>query len=151
MGVDTKKSRYVYQGPYSVGDTAPIPFKYIKAEHIEVYRDSMKLEYNVEYSITGQNVYLMTPIAAVESLVVLRNTKRDQDSEFPQEGKFDSAEVEEALDKLANEWLEESVYMIEQRAEIMNMVAMLTVSGIIAWAVFGTFDMQDQITSAMGK
>lgn len=100
MGVDTKKSRYVYQGPYSVGDTAPIPFKYIKAEHIEVYRDSTKLEYNVEYSITGQNVYLMTPIAAVESLVVLRNTKRDQDSEFPQEGKFDSAEVEEAFDKL---------------------------------------------------
>ncbi len=58
---------------------------------------------------------------------------------------------EEALDKLANEWLEESVYMIEQRAEIMNMVAMLSVSGIIAWAVFGTFDMQDQITSSMGK
>ena len=58
---------------------------------------------------------------------------------------------EEALDKLANEWLEESVYMIEQRSEIMNMIAMLTVSGIIAWAVFGTFDMQDQITSAMGK
>ena len=58
---------------------------------------------------------------------------------------------EEALDKLANEWLEESVYMIEQRAEIMNMIAMLSVSGIIAWAVFGTFDMQDQITSAMGK
>ena len=58
---------------------------------------------------------------------------------------------EEALDKLANEWLEESVYIIEQRSEIMNMIAMLTVSGIIAWAVFGTFDMQDQITSAMGK
>ena len=58
---------------------------------------------------------------------------------------------EEALDKLANEWLEESVYMIEQRAEIMNIIAMLTVSGVIAWAVFGTFDMQDQITSSMGK
>lgn len=58
---------------------------------------------------------------------------------------------EEALDKLANEWLEESVYIIEQRSEIMNMIAMLSVSGIIAWAVFGTFDMQDQITSAMGK
>ena len=58
---------------------------------------------------------------------------------------------EEALDKLANEWLEESVYMIEQKSEIMNAVALLTISGIIAWAVFGTFDMQDQITSAMGK
>lgn len=100
MGVDTKQSRYVYQGPYAVGDTAPIPFKYIKARHIEVYRDSTLLEYNVEYTITGQNVYLMTPIAAAETLVVMRNTARDQDSEFPQEGKFDSAEVEEALDKL---------------------------------------------------
>jgi type II secretory pathway component PulF len=58
---------------------------------------------------------------------------------------------EEALDKLANEWLEESVYLIEQKAEVMNIIAMLFVSGIIAWAVFGTFDMQDQITSNMGK
>lgn len=58
---------------------------------------------------------------------------------------------EEALDKLANEWLEDSVYLIEQKADIMNMVALLTVSGIIAWAVFGTFDMQDQITSSMGR
>ncbi len=57
---------------------------------------------------------------------------------------------EEALENLANNWLDESVYMIEQKAEIMNMVAILTVAGIIAWAVFGVFDMQDQITSAMG-
>ena len=57
---------------------------------------------------------------------------------------------EEALENLANEWLEESVYLIEQKASILNMVAILTVAGIIAWAVFGVFDMQDQITSAMG-
>ncbi|MBR6327602.1 MAG: type II secretion system F family protein [Alphaproteobacteria bacterium] len=57
---------------------------------------------------------------------------------------------EEALENLANNWLEESVYMIEQKAEILNMVAILTVAAIIAWAVFGVFDMQDQITSAMG-
>lgn len=58
---------------------------------------------------------------------------------------------EDALDSLANEWLEDSVYLIEQKAEIMNIVAMLFVAGVIAWAVFGTFDMQDQITSSMGK
>lgn len=56
---------------------------------------------------------------------------------------------EEALENLANEWLEESVYMIEQKAGILNMVAILSVAGIIAWAVFGVFDMQDQITSSM--
>lgn len=100
MGVDTKQSRYVYQGPYSVGDIAPIPFRYIRPEHIEVYRDDKQLELNVEYTITGQNVYLQTPIAAAESLTIVRNTTRDQDSDYPQEGKFDSAEIEESLDKL---------------------------------------------------
>lgn len=57
---------------------------------------------------------------------------------------------EEAMDKLANDWLEESVYVIEQRASVLNMVALLSVGGVIAWAVMGVFDMQDQITSAMG-
>lgn len=57
---------------------------------------------------------------------------------------------EEALESLANNWLEESVYMIEQKAGILNMIAILMVAAIIAWAVFGVFDMQDQITSAMG-
>ena len=57
---------------------------------------------------------------------------------------------EEALEKLANDWLEESVYMIEQKASILNMAALLAVSGVIAWAVFGVFEMQEQITDAMG-
>ena len=57
---------------------------------------------------------------------------------------------EEALEKLANEWLDESVYLIENKASILNMVAILTVAAIIAWSVMGVFDMQDQITSSMG-
>ena len=57
---------------------------------------------------------------------------------------------EEALEQLANDWLEESVYLIGQKAEILNMVALLTVSAVIAWSVFATFEMQDQITNAMG-
>ncbi|MDR1025910.1 MAG: type II secretion system F family protein, partial [Lactobacillus sp.] len=57
---------------------------------------------------------------------------------------------EEALENLANEWLDESVYVIENKASILNMVAILAVAGVIAWAVMGVFDMQDQITSAMG-
>lgn len=57
---------------------------------------------------------------------------------------------EEALEKLADDWLEESAYMIEQKASLLNMAALLAVAGVIAWAVFGVFEMQDQITSAMG-
>lgn len=58
---------------------------------------------------------------------------------------------EDAIDKLANEWLDESVYVIEQKASILNMIALLSIGGVIAWAVMGVFDMQDQITSGMGK
>ena len=57
---------------------------------------------------------------------------------------------EEALEKLANDWLDESAFMIEQKASVLNMVAMLAVSGVIGWAVFGVFEMQEQITDAMG-
>ena len=57
---------------------------------------------------------------------------------------------EEALDNMANEWLEDSVYMIEEKAGILNMVALLAIGAVIAWAVMGTFEMQDQITSNMG-
>lgn len=58
---------------------------------------------------------------------------------------------EEALEKLANDWLDESVYLIEQKASILNMIALLSIGGVIAWAVMGTFEMQDQITSNMGR
>lgn len=57
---------------------------------------------------------------------------------------------EEALNNMANEWLEESVIVIEQKASVLNMVALLAIGGVIAWAVMGTFEMQDQITSNMG-
>ena len=55
-----------------------------------------------------------------------------------------------ALNQMANEWLEDSVTSIEQKAGVLNMVATLFVSGVIAWSVMGTFAMQEQITAAMG-
>jgi type II secretory pathway component PulF len=57
---------------------------------------------------------------------------------------------EQALDQMANEWLEESVEGITQKASLLNMFAIFMVGGVISWAVLGTFDMQDQITDSMG-
>ena len=77
--------------------------------------------------------------------------------EFPDKEVVDDLKIyseldnfEEALDNMANEWLEESVIMIEEKAAILNMVALLAIGAVIAWAVMGTFEMQDQITSNMG-
>ena len=55
-----------------------------------------------------------------------------------------------ALRTLANEWLEDSIREIEQKAAVLNALAILMIAGIIAWVVSGTFAMQDQMVSGMG-
>ena len=56
----------------------------------------------------------------------------------------------EALENLANSWLENSIRQIDTMTAILNAVAILSIAGFIAWAVWGTFDMQDQMVSGMG-
>ena len=54
---------------------------------------------------------------------------------------------DDALDSLANEWLDQSIQKIQDQAAILNMLAILLVALTIAWVVFGTFEMQDQVVS----
>ena len=56
---------------------------------------------------------------------------------------------DENLSKIANDYLEESVRKMERVSNLLNSVGILVVSAIIAWVVLGTFQMQDQITSAL--
>ena len=55
-----------------------------------------------------------------------------------------------ALNTLANEWLEDSIRDIEQKAAALNAFAILMIAAIVAWVVAGTFAMQDQMVSGMG-
>ena len=57
---------------------------------------------------------------------------------------------DENLNKIANDYLEESVRKMEHISSILNSIGILIVSAIIAWVVLGTFQMQDQITAALG-
>lgn len=57
---------------------------------------------------------------------------------------------QEALNQMANEWLEDSIRDVAKKADILNMIAILAISGIVAWVVMGTFAMQDQMVQAMG-
>jgi type II secretory pathway component PulF len=56
---------------------------------------------------------------------------------------------DENLMKIANDYLAESVRRIEVISSTLNSVGILLVSLIIGWVVFGTFQMQDQITAAL--
>ena len=53
------------------------------------------------------------------------------------------------LQKLANTYLNESVRKMEKLSNFMNSVGILMVSAVIGWVVFGTFQMQEQITSML--
>ena len=56
----------------------------------------------------------------------------------------------EALEQLANEWLGNAVHVIEQKSAWLNNFAILAIAATVAWAVAGTFAMQDQMVSGMG-
>ena len=55
----------------------------------------------------------------------------------------------ESLDAIAHEWLRDSEQAILTKAGALNTFAILFVSGIIAWAVFGTYELQNQLVAAM--
>ncbi len=57
---------------------------------------------------------------------------------------------QEALENLANGWLENSIRTIGKQAEVLNAIAILMIAAVIGWVVWGTFVMQDQMVSGMG-
>ena len=56
----------------------------------------------------------------------------------------------QALEQLADDWLENGVRVIEQKSAWMNNFAILMIAATVAWAVAGTFAMQEQMVSGMG-
>ncbi len=84
--------------------------------------------------------------------VALNNTGRD----FPNRELIgdlsiyaDMNDFDKNLSHLANDYLDSSVRKMESISNVLNSIGILLVSAIIAWVVFGTFQMQDQITSAL--
>ena len=61
----------------------------------------------------------------------------------------DMTEFDKNISAIANEYLDESVRKMESISNVLNGIGIMLVSGIIAWVVLGTFQMQDQITAAL--
>lgn len=53
------------------------------------------------------------------------------------------------INQIARDYMEESVRKMESIANVLNSIGIILVSVIIGWVVFGTFQMQEQITSAL--
>ncbi|MDR1826308.1 MAG: type II secretion system F family protein [Rickettsiales bacterium] len=61
----------------------------------------------------------------------------------------DMNEFDRNLAHMAKDYMEQSVRKMESLSGILNGAGILLVSAVIAWVVFGTFDMQEQITNAL--
>jgi len=53
------------------------------------------------------------------------------------------------LTNISNDYLENSVKKIESVSNVLNTIGIILISGVIAWVLFGTFQMQDQIQIAL--
>lgn len=103
MTIPVEQTRYIYKGPYSIGDTIPIPFSYSNETDVKLYLDDSPLEINVGYGVTGQNINVLTNIGSGTKVVVQRETPLDNDAEFPQEAEFDSDKINNAIDKVTRQ------------------------------------------------
>ena len=61
----------------------------------------------------------------------------------------DMNDFDKNVNQIARDYMEESVRKMESIANVLNSVGIILVSVIIGWVVFGTFQMQEQITSAI--
>lgn len=55
----------------------------------------------------------------------------------------------EMLETLGKEWMEDSVKLIKQQAQVLNTISLLFMGGIVAWIFSGMFSIQQQITSSV--
>jgi hypothetical protein len=97
--VETGKSE-IYAGPYTVGTVLGIPFTFLKPEHIHVLRNATELSPTSEFIVEGDSIRLLIPIASNETVTIYRATPVDNDADFPQESKFPSEKIADAIDKL---------------------------------------------------
>ncbi len=55
----------------------------------------------------------------------------------------------EMLEVLGKEWMEDSIKLIKQQAQVLNTISLLVMGGIVAWIFSGMFSIQQQITSSV--
>jgi type II secretory pathway component PulF len=123
----------------SAGGSIPVSMKMLADNGTRYLKDILNRA--LQYIANGDNLGR-----------ALRNTETN----FPSEEIIgdlsiyaDMNEFDQNLEQIANEYLDSSVRKMESISNIMNSFGILLVSLVIAWVVFGTFEMQDQITAAL--
>ena len=122
MLIDDENIRVQYdstaESPIMTGDPLPLPFKFVEKTQVRaILSDGTELILNQDYTVgypeeeepdedeslvmtDNMVVILNIDIPVGETITIYRETALDQTSEFPQEARFSSRKIEDALDKL---------------------------------------------------
>ena len=122
MLIDEENIRVQYdstaESPIMAGDPLPLPFKFVEKTQVRaILSDGTDLIFNQDYTVgypeeeepdedesivmtENMVVILNIDIPVGETITIYRETTLDQTSEFPQEARFSSRKIEDALDKL---------------------------------------------------
>ena len=106
---DSPKAQY--HGPFTRGQLLPLTFSYTDKSHVKMLIDGAPAIFNVDYEIITepsdehpvaypQSAYIKADMPDVTQITLYRETPLDQQAPFPQNGKFRSERIEQALDKL---------------------------------------------------
>ena len=106
--VENTNPRIQYQGPTDIGAVLFIDFPYNKKADVKCWIDEEPLQYNVDYTIEESNVTLNIPVEVGKLITLFRDTPLDQQGSFPQNSRFNSQELDSALDKLCMQQQEQA-------------------------------------------
>ena len=107
-----------YKGPFNKGQLLPLTFPYTDKTHVFMFIDGTPAIYNVDYEIITEvseehpvaypnSAYIKRDMPDVSAIVIFRETPLDQQADFPQNSKFRSERIEQALDKICMEQQEQ--------------------------------------------
>lgn len=108
--ISTEESKPRKQYTYSTSLSFPITFSYIERNEVKCMINDTVLVYNTDYTVpefdptslvdNQLNLTLITVPTAGDIVTIYRETKQDQQAVFPQNAKFSSQKITEAIDKL---------------------------------------------------
>lgn len=170
--ISTEESKPRKQYTYSTSLSFPITFSYIERNEVKCMINDTVLVYSTDYTVpefdptsladNQLNLTLITVPTAGDTITIYRETKQDQQAVFPQNAKFSSQKITEAVDKLTmicqelSEDLETCIQLSKETPIGFNTTLPAPEANqVIQWDENGTqlinYDLRSEINTIDGK
>ena len=98
--IENNSPKQIYTGPFSKDTPIPLTFPYISKHHVHAIMNNSEIIQPRDFEVIENSIKLTADWPKDSTLTVYRITTLDQQSPFPQQSKFRSERIEQALDKL---------------------------------------------------